>query len=180
MRKKELINFMSRIKAHYQDFDVNDFKIDEWFEQLKEYDIEDLNNKLDSHVKGEYGDIPPRINYLVSGLIKSVNKGATPSYIVECPMCHCDVSIQRLDNHYARCSAINYLSNKCEKFYHAKINKQALYVMDDDKFEKVYINFLNKTIDKNTLEETKVIMKILYPNNSDEVITDMVNGLFNK
>jgi len=180
MKKKELINFMSRIKAHYQDFDINDFKIDEWYEQLKDYDILDLNKKLDSHVKGEYGDYPPKINYLTHGLIKSFNKGATPSYIVECPMCHCDVSIQRFEIHYSRCSAINYLSNKCEKHFGAKINKQALYVMEDDKFDKLYINFLNKIIDKNTLEETKIIMKILYPNNSDEVINDMVSSLFNK
>ena len=126
MKKMELVNFMTRIKAHYQDFLLDDFKIDEWYEQLKDYDINDLNNKLDNYVKGEFGDVPPKINYLINGLVKTANKGVTPNYIVECPMCHCEVSLERFDDHYARCSAVNYLSNQCEKIYGAKINKQAL------------------------------------------------------
>ena len=178
MIKKELINFMSRIKAHYQNFVIDDFKIDEWYEQLKDYDVADLNTKLDSYIRSEYSDIPPKVNYLLSGLIKSSNKGIIPNYIIECPMCHYDVSLKRFDEHYKRCSAINYLCNQSKKIYGASLNKSALYLMDKNKFEKLYSNFLNKTIDRHKLQETKVIMRILYPNNSEEVIDDMVNSLF--
>ena len=75
MTKIELTNFMSRIKAHYQDFSLDEFKVMEWYEQLKDYDIVDLNLKFDNYIKSEFGDTIPRINYLINGLIKIQNKG---------------------------------------------------------------------------------------------------------
>ena len=49
MTKIELTNFMSRIKAHYQDFSLDEFKVMEWYEQLKDYDVVDLNLKFDNY-----------------------------------------------------------------------------------------------------------------------------------
>jgi len=60
----------------------------------------------------------------------------------------------------------------------SKLNKNALYTMSDREFNNTYMKFLNKTIDKHSMQETKMIMKVLYPNNSDDVINDMVKSLF--
>lgn len=178
MTKVELTNFMSRIKAHYQDFSLDEFKVMEWYEQLKDYDVVDLNLKFDNYVKSEFGDTIPRINYLINGLIKIQNKGVVKKYIIECPMCHYPVSLDNFDRHYSRCSSVTYLCLKAEKIYKSKLNKSALYTMSDKEFNNTYMKFLNKTIDKHSMQETKMIMKILYPNNSDDVINDMVKSLF--
>ena len=37
MEKKETINFMQRIKSHYQEFVIDDFKIAEWHKELTKY-----------------------------------------------------------------------------------------------------------------------------------------------
>ena len=70
MKIEEINDFMNRIKNYYQEFSIDESKITEWYEQLKIYDIEDLNAKLNNHIRGEYGDRVPTMNYLLKGLLK--------------------------------------------------------------------------------------------------------------
>ena len=36
--KEQTKNLFRRIKSHYQEFAVDDFKVEEWYKELKEYD----------------------------------------------------------------------------------------------------------------------------------------------
>lgn len=179
MKIEELTNFMNRIKNYYQEFSVDKGKIKEWYEQLKIYDIEDLDAKLNNHIKSEYGDKPPMMNYLLKGLIPSADKGVVKKYIVECPMCHDGVRLEDFDNHYSRCSAVNYIYIKTEKVFGTKIDKQQLYRMNKMDFDKLYDRLLNKLVDKTEGIELRTILKLIYPNQDSEVIDDMIKSIAN-
>ena len=62
MTIRETNEFMERIKSHYQEFVIDDFKIKEWYKELSNYDADDINNKLDEHLRSEvYGDQIPKL-----------------------------------------------------------------------------------------------------------------------
>lgn len=76
LNKKETINFMERVKSHYQEFIIDDFKISEWYGKLKDYDAEDVNKKFDEHLGSEvYGDYIPKIMFLTKYLTPTKEKG---------------------------------------------------------------------------------------------------------
>ena len=65
MDKKETKKFMERIKSHYQEFIIDEFKFSEWHGKLKYYDAEDVNAKLDEHLSSEvYGEQIPKVYFL--------------------------------------------------------------------------------------------------------------------
>ena len=71
MEKKQVIEFMDRIKSHYQEFIIDDFKIKEWYDELKDYSYEDVNKKLDEHLRSEqYGNFIPKVYFLTKFLTK--------------------------------------------------------------------------------------------------------------
>ena len=56
MTIQETKQFMTRIKQHYQEFVIDNYKIDEWYKELKSYDYDEVNKKLDEHLRNEqYG-----------------------------------------------------------------------------------------------------------------------------
>ena len=85
MTIKETNQFMERIKSHYQEFIVDDFKIKEWHKELSKFDLEDVNKKLDEHLKSsEYGEYIPKLFFLTKYLIPSKDKGKIKHYVVKC------------------------------------------------------------------------------------------------
>ena len=97
-------------------------------------------------------------------------------------MCEKQIDLRDYDKHYSRCSAINYIENYMEKFFNKKVkNKDELFLMSDEKFNSMYDKFLNKIVGKKISRvETEIILKILYPNEEEIVINDMVKQLFSK
>ena len=118
MLKTETKNIFNRIKAHYDNFTYDTFKLDEWHEILKEYDYEDVNEKITSHVQNEaYGSNIPKLNYLISGLYKSKEKGTIRQYIASCPRCGRSINTEKLDKHTYRCNSVYYIADKAKKIY---------------------------------------------------------------
>lgn len=179
----EAKDFMKRVKSHYQDFIIDDFKIKEWYSELKKYDYEDVNKKFEEHLRSEnYGESIPKLYFLTKYLTKTEDKGKVKNYVVYCQLCEKQIDLRDYDKHYSRCSAINYIENYMEKFFNKKVkNKDELFLMSDEKFNSMYDKFLNKIVGKKISRvETEIILKILYPNEEEIVINDMVKQLFSK
>ena len=65
MEKKDVIKIMTRIKKNYNEFINDDYTINEWFKELKDYDFEDVMKKIEEHLRSEqYGSKPPRVYFL--------------------------------------------------------------------------------------------------------------------
>lgn len=139
MEKKETINFMQRIRSYYQEFIIDDFKIEEWHNQLKEYDAKDVNERLDKHLKSEtYGDYPPKLNYILAGIIKTKDKDAVKKYTIVCANCGKALDYFNYDEHIRRCNAIDYVIREMKKYLKKDVTREQLENMSEQNFWDKY------------------------------------------
>ncbi|MEE3344417.1 MAG: hypothetical protein VZS44_10025, partial [Bacilli bacterium] len=69
MKLNEVKNLIERIDMHYDtNHSKDDDYVKEWYKELKKYDSEDVNRRLEEHLKGEYGNIPPKLYFLIKNL----------------------------------------------------------------------------------------------------------------
>ena len=53
MERKQVVDLLKRIKYNYNEFIVDDYTITEWYKELKDYELEDVMDKLDQHFRSE-------------------------------------------------------------------------------------------------------------------------------
>ena len=178
MEKKETINFMQRIKSHYQEFVIDDFKIEEWHKELKKYDYEDVNKKLEEHLSSEtFGEQIPKLYFLTKYLIPTEDKGKIRHYTVVCQLCGKEVADTEFDDHFIRCSAAQAIVRDLRKYFNLTVDYQQLMSMSSQRFEEVYVKYLNKMLDaKIPRNRMKIILRCLYPDEKtdiNELLKDM-------
>ena len=139
MEKKQAIEFMDRIKSHYQEFVIDDFKIKEWYNELKDYSFEDVNKKLDEHLRNEqYGNSIPKVYFLTKYLTKEKDKLVENSYKIKCSLCGELVKNTEIDKHFTRCSSVDLLVTNSKKYLNKSLNRQKLMEADDKTFRDYY------------------------------------------
>ena len=73
MERKQVVDLLKRIKYNYNEFIVDDYTITEWYKELKDYELEDVMDKLDQHFRSEqYGKQPPKVYFLTKYLTKEI------------------------------------------------------------------------------------------------------------
>ena len=176
MDKKETKKFMERIKSHYQEFIIDEFKFNEWYGKLKDYDAEDVNKKLDEHLNSElYGNQIPKVYFLTKYLIPTEEKGKIKHYTVLCPKCGQAIPDVELDKHTQRCIEAHSIIRDMKKYYNLEINYQELMEMSKEKFEKTYQKYLDKMIEAPIPDfQKRVIMHIKYPEYTNEDINEII------
>ena len=144
MERKDVSIIMKRIKSHYQEFIVDDFKLEEWYRELKDYSLDDVMEKLDLHLKSEqYGNQIPKVYFLTKYLTKESEKNKKIQINVNCQLCGKKVSLDEYDKHYDRCSSIDYLNRQSIKYFDKEIDKEKYYLIEDDIFNEKYDKVLN-------------------------------------
>ena len=141
--------FLKRIKQYYNDFVVDDFKVEEWYNQLKDYDASDVNERLDKHLKSEmYGDYPPKLNYILAGIIKTKDKDAVRVYKIQCANCGKILDYFNYDEHIRRCNAIDHVIREMKKYLNKTITREQLENMSEATFWDKYDTLLHIIKDK--------------------------------
>lgn len=179
MEKKETIEFMNRIKSHYQEFIIDDFKIKEWYKELSKFDLEDVNQKLEEHLKSsEYGEHIPKLYFLTKYLIPTTEKGKIKHYVVKCQLCDKDIPDSEYERHYSRCCSARTIVNDMKKYFNLTIDYEQLMKMNNIDFNKTYNRYLEKMLESEKLDvfRKKIIMRCLYPKESTETIEDMLKS----
>ena len=149
MTVQETNTFLKRIKSYYTDFEINDFIIEEWYSQLKDYDIEDVNTRLDKHLKSEvYGNYPPKLNYILSGILKTKDKDIVREYYIICPNCEKVLNYTSYEEHIRRCNAIDYVISEMKKYLNKTITREQLENISDESFWDKYDAMLQIIKDK--------------------------------
>jgi len=139
MTVQETNLFLKRIKQYYNDFIVDDFKIEEWYKQLKDYDASDVNERLDKHLKSEtYGDYPPKLNYILAGILKTKDKDAVRKYTIVCANCGKALDYFNYDEHIRRCNAIDYVIREMKKYLKKDVTREQLENMSEQNFWDKY------------------------------------------
>lgn len=114
MTKVELENLFKQLKAHYSFFTTEDYVYNEWFRFLKDYDYEDVVQKLDEHLKGEYSKDIPKVTFLIKYLKTTEEKKRLAEqgveYTVQCNLCHRWMTLTEYNEHYGKCLDIRFLS----------------------------------------------------------------------
>lgn len=141
MTKTETISFMQKIKSYYQEFIIEDYVINEWYEKLKPFDLDDVLARLDKHLNGEYQKKLPRLNYFVNGLKTPEEKAKTSVVKIRCSHCNKVIGLDELDGHTARHNSIAYIKSR-EKLLNKSFNEQKLLDAEEGKFEKFYYDFI--------------------------------------
>lgn len=139
MEKKQVIKFMQRIKSHYQEFIIDDFKIDEWYKELKDYSEEDVNKKLDNHLNSEqYGEQIPKIHFLTKYLTKIQDKNKQLIGSKQCHICYKMIDINEFEKHFDRCSSVDYLNRRNLQYFNKIIDKEKYMNMEQKEFDEKY------------------------------------------
>lgn len=162
MTIQETNYFLKRIKQHYQEFIIDNTKIDEWYKELKDYDYQEVNNKLEEHLRNEqYGHQIPKVAFLTKYLTKisDKSKNNANNIRVRCHLCGKGMALNEYDKHIARCNSVEYLNLQSQRLYDKEIDKDKYRNMDDETFDKIYDKVLNKILEiTNDSEEKQNIM----------------------
>ena len=182
MNKKEAKTFMERIKSHYQEFIIDEFKFNEWYEELKKYDAEDVNKKFEEHLKSEvYGEYIPKLYFLTKYLVPTADKGKVTHYYVNCQLCGQAVFDDDYDKHYRRCSSATTIVRDLKQYCNKDVDYQKIIDLDEDTFEKIYQKYLDLMLDAPIPDfRKKIIMKIKYPEMEMDEISDLVKQMVAK
>ena len=144
MEIQETIKTMERIKQHYQDFIIDDYKIDEWHSELCKYDFKEVNQKIDQHMRSEqYGQYIPKIYFLTRDLKTLEQKAEKKEYTVICPHCRAYMDYEKYDKHIERCNSVEFMQQQCDRFNLKPIDKDYFRKMPQVQFDEYY----NKVLD---------------------------------
>jgi len=156
MTIKETNRFLLRIKEHYQEFVIDEYKIDEWHKFLKDYSYEDVDKKLDEHLSSEqYGQYIPKVAFIVKYLTKEKDKGHFEDYKIQCFYCKEYLKNSEFKEHFKRCSSINYMNNQRQRFFGKDFGEttiKQLWNLSEEEFRKKYYEML-QIVKKETNDE---------------------------
>lgn len=160
MTKQEVAKLLARIQTHYTSLKVDDFMIDEWFKELKDYKSFDVNEKLEKHLRSEeFGKEIPKLYYLIRYLNKEHDDKQPIKGKLHCRLCNEYVDIQKYDKHYERCLDVDYLNQMILRAGGDPIDKIKYRKATDESFEKVYYQTLENCVKK--IEDEAVCERIL-------------------
>ena len=156
MERKQVVDLLKRIKYNYNEFIVDDYTITEWYKELKDYELEDVMDKLDQHFRSEqYGKQPPKVYFLTKYLTKERDKAKEDNSKVLCEICNEVIPFKEYDRHYSRCLSVEYLDKNYFILNNNHLDKKTLRKLSQEEFDKKYYAFL-KIIASNCLDNDEI------------------------
>lgn len=173
MELKDVKAILRRIQSNYSSFNPDAYMVQEWFRELKDYDLEDVMEKLNKHFRSEeYGNQIPKVYFLTRYCQKSEikRKNITAKLKVVCRLCSEVIELKDYDTHYSRCSSANYIITQTQKYFNKKINRDGLMKLSQQEFDFKY-NQLLRYVQKSTddMGEIERIYKILNSKDNEQI-----------
>lgn len=151
MELKDVKTILTRIKVNYPNFVNDDYTRSEWYKELKDYSLEDVMEKLEQHFRSEqYANQIPKVYFLTKYLTKEKEKNKPLDILLECSICHKFIDYNEYENHFDRCSSINYFDNQYFKYFKKRLEenqKEKLYLISNDLFDEKYDKMLQYVLD---------------------------------
>ena len=141
MTKPEVLNFMKKIKSYYQNFVIEDYVLDEWFNKLKQFNTNDVYKRLDVHLNGEFQKMPPQLHFITKYLKTPSQKAKEEKILIRCGVCNSILELEKNDAHLSRHNSIRYIKCK-EHHFQKRFDEKKLFELSDEDFEKFYDKFL--------------------------------------
>lgn len=164
MELKDVKIILNRVKVNYPTFVNDGYTQSEWYKELKDYSLEDVMEKLEQHFRSEqYGNSIPKVYFLTKYLIKEKEKNVVENISYKCPFCEKYIPMEFYEEHYDKCSSIDYLINMSTKHFNKPLNREKLEQASDDAFDSYYWNVCDKllnVVDKGTPTYKSLLNKI--------------------
>ena len=178
MTREEVKGLLTQIKANYNEFIAADYVATEWYNQLKDYDTQDILRKYQEHLQGEYNRTYPRIQYLTKYLKKIQEKELYTTRYIPCRYCNEYIKEDDFARHYDRCLAIDYIERQVKRFNGKPIDKDKLRELSENDFNLYYDRILDLVSKRTTDErEIRIFNKIFSDNESEEYNVKEIMGI---
>lgn len=144
MTKNETLSFIKKIKAYYPIFMLDEDGVNEWADRLKPYDYEDVLEKFEKHLEGEYSATePPKLHYLTKFLkTREEKEKASTDYLITCNLCGQEMYLSTYDGeHYKKCCLIKALIPLLKK-RGEDVTYEELDMYPFEKLEKVWDKYM--------------------------------------
>lgn len=161
MTKSEVVHFMNKIKSYYQNFSTEDYVVDEWYDRLKRYNIDDVYRKFDDHLNGKYRNDIPKLHFITRYLQTPEQKKENKNIQIKCNVCGQVVPLEKHDRHVARHNSIAYIKRN-EKKVGQVFDKARMYELTEIEFDRFYNQFLDVLYPKTIGEERERLEKIKF------------------
>lgn len=163
MKQEEVIDLLEFININYPDFKVNDKVTKMWFDELQQYDIEDVKDNLKSFMSNEYYQKePPKLALLTKDLVKKYEKVNWNKVETLCFRCGKPLSLEEYDAHFDRCSSIDYVIRETRKWFKKELTRKELWQMPDDEFNERYNKLLRYIYEHTTDESEKKVIGFIF------------------
>ncbi len=144
-----------------------------WSRVFEPYDYHEVDRNLDTWFseKGHFGKTPEPYE-LISGLLTIEHKIVIRdknAIKIRCPICFKKLGLVEFDNHFKRCSSIEFIVRTRKKYFGKVTEKNKLWQIDDEKFNELYLQYCNQLLLMQiSNDERKGLQKVL---ESREVIS---------
>lgn len=158
MERPEVIKLIDFITIHRPNFvsrlgdKIYKNMVTDWTRIMGPYDYDDIFNNLENFLKDErnYGKDPDAYQ-LIRGLLTIEDKKTNSLGRVACQFCGRWFNRLELHNHEDRCRSVKYLKKVYKKYLNSNLNvNKELYEMNQEEFDKRYINTLEKALPRVT------------------------------
>ena len=174
MGKEEVNELIKLISSNYTNF-VKDGKEKDmykmWFEELQQYDYEDVLEALKSYMAQEkYQYQPPTLYLLISGLTKKHDKKDWSKGTFFCSYCKRTFNNEEEQKHHEdRHRSIKYVIRETKKWFKKELTEKFLWTMSEEEFNERYDKLLKYIMEHTTNEtERKIISFIFNPPTKEE------------
>lgn len=149
MNREETMKLLEKIKTFRQSFLIEKDTINNWLNVLQDYDYKDVDEKLDEYFRESknFGQYPDPY-YLTKYLVKSDEKFSMSNITIKCNLCGETILQEKYQEHYDRCSSIDYVCRMHEKYFDGKLNIDELWQLPKEKFDNMYWKFCEALYNK--------------------------------
>lgn len=175
MIREEVIDLLEFISLNYQNFKFDERLVDNWFNDLQQYDLRDVKENLKSFMADEkYQHEPPKLSLLTRGLIKKHEKVDWTKVETFCQRCHKPLSISEYEDHIDRCSSIDYVIRETKKWFSKELTRKELFAMPEQEFNERYNKLLHYIHDHTQDESEKKIIGFIFNPPSKERVRNFL------
>lgn len=161
MTKSEVLHFMKKIKSYYQNFAIEDYILDEWYDRLKPYSIEDVYKKLDEHLNGNYQNEIPKLHFITK-FLKTPAEKSEEKIVIRCAFCGKSIELEKHERHLTRHNSITYIKRN-ERRIGKVFDETKMYELTEVEFDRLYKKILEAlyVVSKDE-KEKEILEKIIF------------------
>lgn len=153
MNEEEVKELLKKIKANYQDFQIDkEYIIDEWCERLSHYSKEEVYQNLENHFNGPRNNEIPRLSSLTKNIITvelKESREKDPEGVFYCQWCGTDYnSLIEVKECQERCLRLKYIAKMMDLFLIDPIETfgKSIYRCSLKELNNNYDDFIKKVI----------------------------------